>query len=122
MGLWGYIISHTSQSPVRLIAFGTFCIGATWLIGSVFSSLTTGSLDVKQRRMAADEMSVENKRLATAQQQRLSAMLKDVSEGRGDDHWNAVMRGTLVPHPMAESKTEGVDRERIAKALSSAKQ
>ncbi|GLC51022.1 hypothetical protein PLESTB_000457500 [Pleodorina starrii] len=84
--------------------------------------MTTSGLDVKQRRVVAEEMSVENKRLATAQQQRLSSMLKDFSEGRGDDHWRAVMRGTLIPHPMAESKTEGVDRERVAKALSSAKQ
>lgn len=61
MGLWSYIIAHTSQSPVRLITFGTLCVGATWLLGSAFSSMTTGGLDVKQRQLATDEMSVENK-------------------------------------------------------------
>ena len=31
-------------------------------------------------------------------------------------------RGTLKPHPQAENKTEGLDRERLAKALAAAKQ
>jgi hypothetical protein len=30
-------------------------------------------------------------------------------------------RGTLVPHPSAENKTEAADRERLAQALSTAR-
>ncbi|KAG2448192.1 hypothetical protein HYH02_006777 [Chlamydomonas schloesseri] len=72
--------------------------------------------------MLSDQMSYDNRRLATAQQQRLSNMLREIGEGRGDDHWNAAMRGTLKPHPQAENKTEGLDKERLAKALAAAKQ
>ncbi|PNH03570.1 hypothetical protein TSOC_010360 [Tetrabaena socialis] len=122
--VWGYIIANTSQSPGRLLVFGTLCIGATWVVGSYFAQGTvsqTKALDAKQQKAIA-EMPYDNRRMANAQQVRLSSMLKDVAEGRGDDHWNAAMRGTLMPHPLAESKTEGLDKERLAKALSAAKQ
>ncbi|GFR40724.1 hypothetical protein Agub_g1332, partial [Astrephomene gubernaculifera] len=106
MTLWGYIISNTSQSAGRLLAFGALCIGGTYAVGTAFSKATTGPLDMKQSKIVSSQMSYDNKRVASAQQQRLSTMLKDIAEGKGDDHWKAAMRGTLVPHPLAENKTE----------------
>ncbi|KAG2489587.1 hypothetical protein HYH03_011868 [Edaphochlamys debaryana] len=78
-------------------------------------------MDAKQRKEAEQKLSYDGKRVVSAQQQRLSSMLRDMAEGRSDDHWNAAMKGTLIPHPGAESKTEAIDRERLARALSSAK-
>ncbi|KAG2442423.1 hypothetical protein HXX76_002509 [Chlamydomonas incerta] len=123
MSLWGYIIANTSSSPARLLGFGAMLMAGTFVVGSMFSSaMSTGPLDAKQQKILSDQMSYDNKRLASAQQQRLSNMLREVGEGRGDDHWSAAMRGTLKPHPQAENKTEGLDKERLAKALAAAKQ
>jgi hypothetical protein len=41
MGLWAYIISQTSASPARLLAFGGLCLGASFGVGYVFSELMT---------------------------------------------------------------------------------
>lgn len=53
-------------------------------------------------------------RTANAQEQRLSSMIKDMVDGQGDKHWQAAMRGTVLPHPHAENKTMGIDNERAA--------
>ena len=41
-------------------------------------------------------------------------MIKDMVDGQGDKHWQAAMRGTVLPHPNAENKTMGIDNERAA--------
>jgi hypothetical protein len=59
----------------------------------MFAELTTGAkLDAKAQKRRLEEMSVDQRRLASAQQQRLSTMLKDIAEGRGDAHWGAAMK------------------------------
>eukprot|EP00198_Chlamydomonas_reinhardtii_P002699 XP_001692035.1 predicted protein [Chlamydomonas reinhardtii] len=93
MSLWGYIIANTSSSPARLLGFGAMLMAGTFVVGSMFSSaMSTGPLDAKQQKILTEQMTYDNK------------------------------RGTLKPHPQAENKTEGLDRERLAKALAAAKQ
>ncbi|GAX84943.1 hypothetical protein CEUSTIGMA_g12364.t1 [Chlamydomonas eustigma] len=116
MSIWGYIIGHTSRSQSSLLLFGGLTIGATAVLGSIFSSMTAAPQTDQARRRQLEQMPYDSQRTAVAQEQRLSSMIKDMVNGQGDQHWQAAMRGTLIPHPLQENKTVGIDNERAAKS------
>lgn len=61
MGLWGYIIAHTQNSPGRLLVFGGLLTAATYVLGSTFAGLTAADVDVKKRKAMMDELPYDNR-------------------------------------------------------------
>eukprot|EP00195_Chlamydomonas_chlamydogama_P004585 CAMPEP_0202918992 /NCGR_PEP_ID=MMETSP1392-20130828/74721_1 /ASSEMBLY_ACC=CAM_ASM_000868 /TAXON_ID=225041 /ORGANISM="Chlamydomonas chlamydogama, Strain SAG 11-48b" /LENGTH=83 /DNA_ID=CAMNT_0049612191 /DNA_START=101 /DNA_END=352 /DNA_ORIENTATION=+ len=78
--------------------------------------MTAAPESLKERQQKLRQLPYDQQRTAVAQQQRLSVMIKDMLDGTGERHWNAAMRGTLIPHPNQENKTQGLDNERAAAA------
>ncbi|KAF5831024.1 hypothetical protein DUNSADRAFT_13693 [Dunaliella salina] len=114
MGLWNMIISQTSQSHAKLWIFGTLATGAAFVIGDMF----TGSMMKEERALPGPQhrgRHPDDERVASGRQARLVSIIKDIQEGRGDAHWQAAMRGTLLAHPTQENKTQGIDNELAAR-------
>lgn len=63
-----------------------------------------------------ERMPYDSQRMANAQEQRLSSMIKDMVDGKSDQHWAAAMKGTVVRHPGEESKTLAADNQRALTA------
>lgn len=82
--------------------------------------MTAAPQSAQDLKRSMADMTYDSQRTAQAQQQRLSYMIKDMVDGQADQHWQAAMRGTLVPHPHAENKTMGIDNERAARPASPA--
>eukprot|EP00199_Chlamydomonas_sp_CCMP681_P004782 CAMPEP_0119108528 /NCGR_PEP_ID=MMETSP1180-20130426/14956_1 /TAXON_ID=3052 ORGANISM="Chlamydomonas cf sp, Strain CCMP681" /NCGR_SAMPLE_ID=MMETSP1180 /ASSEMBLY_ACC=CAM_ASM_000741 /LENGTH=132 /DNA_ID=CAMNT_0007094153 /DNA_START=33 /DNA_END=428 /DNA_ORIENTATION=+ len=120
MGIWHGIIAQTTQSPAKLLFFGGVCIATSIGIGSVFTGSMQPSTPSGQKP-SQDTLSFDDRRTSTAREQRLSAMIRDTLDGRGEDHWNAAMRGTIAPHPLQENKVQGIENEVLARAAEKAK-
>ena len=55
-GIWGAIIRQTSQSPAKLALFGVLTIGATAVLGSIFSSMTAAPQSPQELKRSLESM------------------------------------------------------------------
>ena len=74
--------------------------------------MTAAGQSETERKRALESLPYDSRRMATAQETRLSSMIKDMVEGKSDQHWAAAMKGTVVRHPGEESKTLMAENER----------
>ena len=98
---------------MRLALFGGVTMSLAIGMGSFFSQMTaSGHESEAERRKALEQMPYDSQRMAKSQEARLGSMIRDMVEGRSDQHWSAAMRGTVVRHPGEENKTLAADNER----------
>ncbi|KAJ9527553.1 hypothetical protein QJQ45_025825 [Haematococcus lacustris] len=106
MGLWGYIITHTSGRPARQLAFGAAVTVALTYAGMAFSEAMYPTPTAEQVKARLERLSFDDRMMEEGRAQILSTMITDVAEGRGDPHWQAAMR---LQAPMRFGSDAGVD-------------
>ncbi|MEW5317366.1 MAG: hypothetical protein WDW38_008668 [Sanguina aurantia] len=114
--MWNSILMFTQGSGLRTALVGLTAVATLFVAGNAWSGSVVPELDAKQRKESVSSMSYDSQRTVRAQQQRLSSMIKEVTQGGAEQnkHWDAVMAGTLLPHPMPESKTQALDNLRAS--------
>ncbi|KAJ9526679.1 hypothetical protein QJQ45_017565 [Haematococcus lacustris] len=106
MGLWGFIIAHTSGRPARQLAFGAAVTVALTYAGMAFSEAMYPTPTAEQVKARLERLSFDDRMMEEGRAQILSTMITDVAEGRGDPHWQAAMRPQA---PMRFGSDAGVD-------------
>jgi hypothetical protein len=77
--------------------FGSLMCGATYVVGSIFTSMTAPEHSAQDRKRQLDSLPYDARHVASGQQVRLSTMIRETVDSADagastDKHWQAAMR------------------------------